>query len=144
MALGTILEEKEFETVRKGLEDAAPNAFWMNCEVRFHKGDIIAYIGQGDPTRLEEILQIFLDWAKSEPDWLAVPPKATQEGLDRMYWEQLPQDDGSLECADEFCQRHRISFSVYCRKHHFESTRHKICPFEETRRTTIHSGLSAV
>ncbi|HEY3331683.1 MAG TPA: immunity 53 family protein [Capsulimonadaceae bacterium] len=126
----TILEEKKFESVEQGLDDGTPDASWISCDVRVLKDDFVAFVGRGGPGRLDEILQVFLTWAKSEPDWLAVPPEATEEDLDREYWAKLPNDDSSLGCSQDGCSRNRISFSVFCRKHHFEAVRKKPCMFE--------------
>lgn len=60
---GTGLASKPFDPVREGvdedgwqLEDFAP---WLDCSV-----EEATFMAAGDPTRLEEILQIFLTWAE--------------------------------------------------------------------------------
>jgi hypothetical protein len=60
---GTLLEEKAFVPVSV---DESPRS-WMRCRV-----EDTAFLGYGDPGRLEEILTVFLNWAKSVPDWLSV------------------------------------------------------------------------
>ncbi len=62
---GTLLKNKPFEQV----ETTQSEQHWLVCKVEGNK-----FIGYGDPGRLEEILAIFLKWAKSEPEWLAIPP----------------------------------------------------------------------
>ncbi|MEM8505284.1 MAG: immunity 53 family protein [Cyanobacteria bacterium P01_D01_bin.1] len=54
---GTLLEAKEFHKIAKEeTEDS-----WLVCKVEGKK-----FVGYGDPSRLEEVLLLFLQWAKSE------------------------------------------------------------------------------
>lgn len=53
----TLLENKAFDQV----ERTGSKQHWIICKVEKSK-----FIGFGDPGRLEEILGIFLEWAKSE------------------------------------------------------------------------------
>ena len=52
----TSLREKEFETIRKNINDDN----WMICRTEDGK-----FIGDGDPSKLATILQIFKDWVES-------------------------------------------------------------------------------
>jgi len=67
---GTLLEEKSFEQVTKNETDQS----WLICRVAERK-----FTGYGDPGRLEEILSIFLQWAKSGSNWLSVNYASAQE-----------------------------------------------------------------
>lgn len=57
----TELADKRFEEVRRGNAlDLNPEAPWMRCYVDQDQ----VFNGAGDPTTLNEILQIFLEWAE--------------------------------------------------------------------------------
>lgn len=60
----TILEKKDFE----GIQDLEPGDDWIHCRVEDKK-----FLGAGGPRQLIKILEVFLHWAKSEEDWLALP-----------------------------------------------------------------------
>ena len=58
----TNLENKPFEA----FQYEASEERWIHCRVEEKK-----FRGFGDETKLEEILKVFLDWAKSQnEDWL--------------------------------------------------------------------------
>lgn len=47
------------------------------------------------------------------------------------FYQQLGPEDPAVRCRHPGCQRGRIRFSVFCRMHHFESLKHKPCPFDD-------------
>jgi hypothetical protein len=58
----TNLDGKHFEEFQR----EASEERWIHCRVEKNK-----FRGFGDETKLEEILKVFLDWAKSQnDDWL--------------------------------------------------------------------------
>ncbi|MEK7724812.1 MAG: immunity 53 family protein [Acidobacteriota bacterium] len=63
----TNLDGKDFEP----LQQEASEENWIHCRVEENK-----FLGFGDETKLEEILKVFLDWAKLQnEDWLKPPEK---------------------------------------------------------------------
>ncbi len=116
----TRLENKPFAQIeRDETEDS-----WLVCKVEEKR-----FVGCGDPSRLEEILGIFLTWAKSEPDWLTPPSeKEMAARRDREFWATLGEEIGPERCAEPGCERKRIQYSVLCRRHHFETIRHRPAP----------------
>lgn len=58
----TPFERKRFDSISVNVDSNGhqTEASWLTCEVI----DSV-WEGAGDPTRLEEILRLFLDWAKS-------------------------------------------------------------------------------
>jgi hypothetical protein len=63
---GTRLEELPFSPVHRGEPDVEKDAdTWIDCKVE--NGKFLAY---GGSSQLEPILQTFLAWAKSVPEWL--------------------------------------------------------------------------
>ena len=60
----TSLENKAFEQ-RLDLE---PQDDWLSCQVENKK-----FVGAGGPHQLTKLLEVFLQWAQSEEDGLAVP-----------------------------------------------------------------------
>jgi hypothetical protein len=60
---GTLLEAKLFSEINIKNDRHS----WMHCSVKDKQ-----FLGAGDPSRLEEMLTIFITWAKTEPDWLRV------------------------------------------------------------------------
>lgn len=122
---GTLLEEKSFIPITNSENEE----FWIFCEVK--DGD---FVGAGDPTRLEEMLSIFLEWAKSEPDWLAVEVESateSEERRDRKFWLALKEEPGTEKCRKSDCDRPKLHNSVFCRQHHFEMIKKKPPPTEE-------------
>lgn len=57
----TSLKGKEFKEISEGIDkNEHPNSdIWLNCKVENNKFD-----GAGDPTKLEEIIKIFLEWVE--------------------------------------------------------------------------------
>lgn len=122
---GTLLEDKIFATV----EGRETEQSWIFCEV-----EGTTFVGRGDASRLEEILSAFLIWAQSETDWLAVPVESeeqTETREDREFWLALQEDAGTELCREPDCQRPKIRFGIFCRKHHFEMVKGRPAPESE-------------
>jgi Immunity protein 53 len=109
--VGTILESKELNEISMSESEYD----WIHCKVKKK-----VFEGHSDPFKLLEILRIFLDWAKSENNWLDVPPSPTQNNLDRKFYESLSVEIGPEECTEPSCSRKRIKYSKKCRIHHFK------------------------
>jgi hypothetical protein len=45
------------------------------------------------------------------------------------FWELLGAEDPDRPCRRDGCMRGAVRFSVLCKVHHFESVKHKPCPF---------------
>jgi hypothetical protein len=60
---GTRLADKHFAPRSTGLSDdrMETDSDWLHCEVKDHVFD-----AAGDPSKLEAILRIFLEWAKTD------------------------------------------------------------------------------
>lgn len=48
---------------------------------------------------------------------------------DEKFYESLGPETEREMCRHEGCERHAISLSAMCRRHHFEMVRKKPCPF---------------
>ena len=112
----TNLEGKDFHAI----EEESSEDSWIDCRVEGSK-----FHGFGDSRRLEEILTIFLDWARSQNvNWLQPPPPASDEERqrfeDQQFFASLVDEVESELCRHEGCRRFRIRNSVMCRVHHFE------------------------
>jgi hypothetical protein len=117
----TNLEGKEFQPIKNHPSEET----WVECQVEDNK-----FCGFGDFNRLEEILSIFLDWAKSQnEDWLKPPPPLSEEEQERLedndFWESLGDEIGPEICKQDGCSRQRIKYSVICRQHHFEMVKRR-------------------
>lgn len=120
----TNLEGKEFKPVKEGSSEGS----WIDCRVEESK-----YRGMGDPAKLEEVLKIFVDWAKSRNEaWLKPPEPMTDEERreyeDEQFYASLGDEVGSEECRHEGCTRNRIRHSVMCGEHHFEMVKGRSAP----------------
>ena len=120
----TTLEGKRFEPISVRDSDES----WMECRV-----DGEQFRGSGDPTRLEEMLKIFVSWAKAQnEDWLTPPPPLSeqeqQEHDDRLLFDSLGEEAGPEICRKPACAHRRIQLSVMCRQHHFEMIRGRPAP----------------
>ncbi|MDQ4120753.1 MAG: immunity 53 family protein [Acidobacteriota bacterium] len=118
----TNLHGKSFEKFEKELSDE----IWIHCRVEDNK-----FLGFGDEYKLEEILKVFLDWAKSQSeDWLKPLSEEELQSLeDERFLKLLGEEIGTQLCKSEGCTHKRIKNSVLCRKHHFESVEKR--PFPE-------------
>ena len=120
----TNLEDREFQNV----EDKPSEESWMECFVEGAK-----FRGFGDPGRLEQILGIFIAWAKSQnEDWLKLPEplsdKKRQQLEDEQFFNLLDEEIGPELCRHEGCRHKRIQYSVMCRRHHFEMVKGRSVP----------------
>ena len=109
----TILELKLFTRIE--IENSETD--WMHCWVEEGK-----YQAAGGPTNLKAMVQTFLDWAKTERDWLQRPECSAEEQeaiKDLAFWESLGPEIEAEECRSEGCSDSRVKFSVFCRAHHF-------------------------
>lgn len=110
----TILFGKEFSEVNYGNDDdESPE--WVATKIEDHK-----FVGYGGPRKLGELIQIFLNWAKTEKDWLAVPPPPTKEELDQVWYNSLDENTGPEKCKNDKCSSLKMKGSVFCRDHHFQ------------------------
>lgn len=101
---------------------------WLYCEVRAK-----TFRGTGDVNKLEEILQIFVTWAKSQnEDWLMPPKPLSDKELqsleDAAFMASLGVETGPELCQTIGCTLFRISQSVMCRRHHFEMIKKRPAP----------------
>jgi hypothetical protein len=112
----TNLEGVEFSSFKK--DDSEES--WIDCRVEEKQ-----FRGFGDSNRLEEIIKVFLDWAKSQnQDWLKPPPPMTDEEhqtySDEKLFLSLDDEVTGETCRRAGCRENRIRYSVLCRAHHFE------------------------
>jgi len=65
--------------------------------------------------------------------WLAekagLPARLRQEDEDQTFFESLGDERSEPRCAASDCSREAISNSIFCRVHHFESTKGQTCRF---------------
>jgi hypothetical protein len=120
----TNLEGKEFQRVENHWSEDS----WIECRVEDNK-----FRGFGDPGKLEAILKIFIDWAKSQnEDWLKPPPPLSEEEQQKLedggFWSSLGEEIGPEICKHEGCDHKRIQYSVMCRQHHFEMVKRRPVP----------------
>ncbi|NOX58521.1 MAG: hypothetical protein GXP29_06645 [Planctomycetes bacterium] len=113
---GTILEEKSFSGLEYGCDEGGHD--WMRCKV-----EEAQFTGNGGPTKLPELIQTFLNWAKTEQNWLAVPPYQSARELDLEWYRNLSEETGPELCRREGCGVARIAQSVFCRRHQFEQVK---------------------
>jgi hypothetical protein len=120
----TLLKGKQFDPIDEGLE-TDDLGLWIRCSVEGSK-----FRGFGDLGRLEQILGIFLDWAKTRPDWLAIPhSEDLQARDDREFWDLLNRSLANETCGEEGCEELRVRSSILCPFHHFEQVTGRACPF---------------
>jgi Immunity protein 53 len=101
---------------------------WYNCQVKNY-----SFEAYGDPHKLNKLIEIFLDWAKSQnPDWLAPPTSGDlRSQADRDFYNLLNNSPRTLEiCHRDDCDNFRLEHSVMCASHHFEMRRNY--PFPDT------------
>jgi hypothetical protein len=120
----TNLEGKSFQPIKEESSEES----WIDCRVEDSK-----FRGFGDPRRLEEILTVFLDWARSQnQNWLQPPPPASDEERQRLederFFASLGDEVESELCSHEGCTSYRIRKSVMCRVHHFEMVTERAIP----------------
>ena len=101
---------------------------WYICKVEKNKFEAL-----GDPTKLNKLIEIFLDWAKSQnPEWLTPPSLGDlQLQADRDFYNLLIAAPSSSEiCHHDRCNKFQLEYSVMCAEHHFEMLRNY--PFSDT------------
>jgi len=107
----THLSDVPFGEVRR--EDS--EHVWFHCRVENDK-----FLGFGGPQNLENLLETFLNWAKTDKGWLQPPTYETLEDENQQFWESLSNDIEGERCKVDGCENDRIQYSVLCRRHHFE------------------------
>lgn len=106
----TLLENKAFKEIVSDDEED-----WIECRVVNNQ-----FVGYAAPHGLGQILGIFLEWARTEKDWLAIPTPPTQKSLDDEFLSNLGDEIGPEICRRSGCKRKRILYSIFCKTHHFE------------------------
>jgi len=101
---------------------------WMDCRVEESK-----YRGMSDPINLEEIIKVFVNWAKAQnEDWLKPPEPLTEEEYqryeDEQFYASLADEVENEQCKHQGCTHNRIRQSVMCREHHFEMIKKRPLP----------------
>jgi hypothetical protein len=100
---------------------------WYICKVNNNRFEAL-----GDPNKLDKLIEIFIDWAKSQnPDWL-VPPTlvSLQLQADRDFYDALKNSPRTIDiCRKDGCEQLQVEYSVMCAEHHFEMIRNY--PFSE-------------
>lgn len=122
----TLLEDLPFEPINVDNE----HGVWLSCHVEEKM-----FRGAGDASQLTQILEVFLEWAKTVPDWLAVPvwdEAKSQAAQDQWFLSVLGEETGPEICRSPGCTHKRVAHSVLCRQHHYESIQNKPYPFETT------------
>jgi hypothetical protein len=110
----TLLENVPFPSVVVGNADEGGS--WIFCEKR-----LVQWHGTGDSSRLEEIVNHFLTWARDRANWLDVPDESQIRELhDEQLWEHLGHSRGDEKCLVEGCDEFRVRHSKYCRAHHWK------------------------
>jgi hypothetical protein len=115
---GTHLERVNFETKEFNNSDED----WYVCRVENSQ-----FQAFGDPTKLELLLQTFINWAKADDEWLKPPVYETSDDENQQFWKflsQVPNLEGK-RCSLQDCELDRIKNSVFCREHHFERYKQK-------------------
>jgi Immunity protein 53 len=101
---------------------------WYICKVNNNRFEAL-----GDPTKLDKLIEIFIDWAKSQnSDWLTPPTLAElQLQSDRDFYNVLIAAPSSSDsCRHDGCKKFQLEYSVMCAEHHFEMLRNY--PFSDT------------
>ncbi|MBX9695067.1 MAG: immunity 53 family protein, partial [Cyanobacteria bacterium] len=116
----TWLEKKPFEPLHR--EESKES--WISCKV-----EEFQFRGISDPSRLNELIEIFVAWAKTVPDWLSAlpdePDSLYETQIDQSDWSSINSESQEDPCQAEGCNSRRIRYSVFCRKHHFRQLKHR-------------------
>lgn len=119
----TLLELKPFTRIELNRSETD----WIHCWVEEKK-----FQAAGGAHNLPEILRTFLNWAQTEPDWLA-RPECSAEEMEAMkelaFWESLGPVIEKEACGDWKCKDSRIQYSIFCRAHHFQQMTGKLPNF---------------
>jgi hypothetical protein len=124
---GTNLEGIAYETLERNKSEVD----WVRCWVEGKH-----FRGVGDPTKLREILRVFVEWAKaSKQDRLRPPDPPSeaerQQAEDEAFWASLGSEIGSEICTEPGCTKKRINLSVKCRRHHFEMVTGRVARWKD-------------
>lgn len=106
----TRLEDKHFENI----EIETSEIDWMFCRVVDK-----TFNASGDPSKLEAMLAVFVNWAKTDKNWLDGPVNETNEEENRRFWGSLGADVPDEKCKADTCEFNRIKSSSLCREHHY-------------------------
>lgn len=119
---GTLLSNKEF----KRIDEEHGDGTWLACFVENNQ-----FKAAGDPAKLGMLIKIFLEWAKTESDWLGLPSNAKSDDAQaRRTLESYGEESGPEVCQIDGCTRKRVPYSVLCRKHHYEQVMGRAAPDE--------------
>lgn len=114
---GTLLENKHFPALARKNSDEE----WTVCYVNDKK-----FIGYAGTHQLDELIGVFLTWAKTEPHWLDVKyenPAEEKARRDLELWNMIGKEYGSYSCRAPECYQRAVAHSAFCRDHHFEMIR---------------------
>jgi hypothetical protein len=90
-----------------------------------------------DPPPAELLLESFIYYwrfdaflpAPGAPD--PPPPEESQKQMDREFYEILGPERTGQSCKTDGCNRGAIEHSLFCRVHHFEMVKRRLCPFDD-------------
>ncbi len=51
--------------------------------------------------------------------------------IDRKFYDSLGVENPAIKCRDGGCSRGTIRLSAFCRVHHFEQIKKRLCPFND-------------
>jgi hypothetical protein len=81
-----------------------------------------------------EIIRYYLRF-DTVPAQLGAPDPPPREvviaHLDREFYDALGPERPGTRCRREDCTRGAVSYSAFCRPHHFENVKKKTCPFSD-------------
>lgn len=88
---------------------------------------------ESDAARLEVFIYYYRFDAAPKRLGQEDPPPAEQivHELDLQFYNSLGAESSERKCKKEGCPRGTLRFSVFCRRHHFESLKKKPCPFQD-------------
>lgn len=81
------------------------------------------------------MLTVFLEWAKTETDWLGVPTDESK------YWQSLDEESSTETCRMDGCTSARLKYAGLCRKHQYESRTGKPAPEPTYKRELSNDNL---
>lgn len=90
--------------------------------------------GRQDDAAAADVIRYYIRF-DAWPETLNAPdPPSADETLrqfDRAFADSLGPEDHTQRCRRDGCQRGIVSFSVLCRRHHFESIKDRPYPFDD-------------
>jgi hypothetical protein len=104
-----------------GISKEATLELWMSLvEERFEAIEAHPWLPSSRPPmapeEIEERQRTFATWQLAD---------------DRKFYDLLGEERANVKCRREPCTRGAIVNGVFCRRHHFESIRNRVCPFSE-------------